>query len=850
MNNIRVLTLLFSILFLQLSLESGKAANLKITSEFQANAFPLVHNKAATAILTDAKDAEVVNIAANAVARDIEQISGVKSPVITSLKKNQPYLVIAGTIGRCAYIDQLIKSKKLDVSKVKGKWETFTITTVNAPMAGVKQALVIAGSDRRGTAYGLFELSRMAGVSPWVWWADVTPAPRKTLFVTPGTFTMGEPSVKYRGIFINDEDWGLNPWAARNMDTDIKDIGPQTYTRVFELMLRLRANTIWPAMHDSTKAFFNYPENPVVADKYAIVMGSTHCDQMLRSNTFEWQKSYEKEYGVKPGEYRYDTNKSEVHRYWDDRVKATRNYESIFTIGMRGVRDGGIVGPPTSEAKIALLDTIIRDQREMFQRYHGRATNVPQIFCPYKEVLTLYRGGLAIPDDVTLVWTDDNFGYIRQLSTPAEQKRSGASGIYYHLSYLGKPHDYTWLSTNSPSLISYEMNKAYHFGANRFWIVNVGDIKPAEMEIQFFLDQAWDVKKWTPENASQYAAYWAEQTFGRKFAPEIASIKNEYYRLAQSGKPEHLGILRFDNKSRQERLDDYARLVEKVEKVKAQLPQRLLNAFFELIEYPVKGCTLMNQKIFYAQMSFEAVATDANQAREFSLKAKNAFEQIKSLTQHYNTGIENGKWNGIINYAPRNLAVYDMPKVAVPDVLSEQERGVHKYDRRYLDTVAVEANILPGLVSVPATSFQNKQEIANERIVAVDGLGLDGKSISRYPFNGISFKKEEWNKAPFVEYAVSLKAGSYDISLKCLPSQAIHAGRSLAMAVSVNNQQPQFVDVNQSRDEKKWKINIMRGYSEETVPVTVNNDGDSTIRIYLLDTGMALSRVDINPSKK
>ncbi len=553
-----------------------------------------------------------------------------------------------------------------------------------------------------------------------------------------------------------------------------------------------------------------------------------------------------KSIGVKPGEYRYDTNRLQVYRYWDDRVKAVRNYESMFTIGMRGVRDGGIVGPPTSEAKIALLDTIIRDQRGMFQRYLGDATQVPQLFIPYKEVLDLYRKGLQVPDDVTLVWTDDNFGYIRQLSTPAEQKRSGASGIYYHLEYLGKPHDYTWLSTNSPSLISYEMTKAYQFGATRFWMVNVGDIKPAEMEIQFFLDHAWNVKKWMPENASQYAAYWAEQTFGKEFAPEIAAIKNEYYRLAQSGKPEHLGILRFDSKSRQQRLDNYARLVENVEEVKARLPQRLLNAFYELIEYPVKGCALMNQKIFYAQMSFDAVATDTNQAREFSLKAKNAFEQIQSLTRYYNTGIENGKWNGMMNYAPRNLSVYDMPKVAVPEVLSEQERGIRKYDRRYLDTVAVAADLTPGIYSFYANSFKNKKEVVNERIITVDGLGLNGNSISRYPFNGISFKKENWDKAPFVEYTLSMKAGSYELSLKSLPSQAIHAGRSLAMAVSVNNQQPQFVDVNQSGSEKKWKINIMRGYSEATVPVNIDKEGESIIRVYLLDTGLALSRIDIN----
>jgi hypothetical protein len=825
--------------------QPANTTNLKIVSEFQPNLFPLVQNHTAAAILSDAEDAEVVGITANAIANDIEQISGTKPAVISALKKNQPYLVIAGTIGHSAYIDQLIKSKKLDVSGVSGKWESFTITTIDAPMTGVKQALVIAGSDRRGTAYGLFEISRMSGVSPWIWWADVTPAPRKALFVTPGTAVSGEPSVKYRGIFINDEDWGLNPWAARTQDKDIKDIGPKTYARVFELMLRLRANTIWPAMHDSTKAFFHYPENPIVADKYAIVMGSTHCDQMLRSNTFEWQKGYEKEYGAKPGEYRYDTNKSEVYRYWDDRVKAVRNYESMFTIGMRGVRDGGIVGPPSKEGKIALLDTIIRDQREMFNKYFGDTTKVPQLFIPYKEVLDLYRRGLKVPDDVTLVWTDDNYGYIRQLSTPAEQKRSGASGIYYHLEYLGKPHDYTWLSTNSPSLISYEMTKAYQFGANRFWMVNVGDIKPAEMEIEFFIDLAWNPSRWTPEKASQYAAYWAEQTFGKEFATEIAAVKSEYYRLAQSGKPEHLGILRFDSKTRQQRLVDYTNLVRLADKVKARLPQRLHNAFFELIEYPVKGAALMNQKIFYAQMSQEVLSTDQNLARDYSVKVRDAFNQIKTLTQYYNAGIEKGKWNGMMSYAPRNLSVYDMPQVAVPEVLSDAEKPTGKYIKAYIISDTVKADFTRGIYSFDADSFTSKQEAESDKIASIDGLGLGGKSVSRYPFTGVSFKKEEWSKAPFVEYAVSLKSGRYEISLKCLPTQAIHSGRSLAMAVSINNQEPQFVDVNQAHDDKKWMLNLLRGYSETTLPINIGKDGKSTVRIYLLDTGLALSRVDI-----
>ncbi|MEI6945594.1 glycosyl hydrolase 115 family protein [Paraflavisolibacter sp. H34] len=839
--------LLLGFLFLTHALPAQKATMgaLTILDKPTAGTFPLAGQNAAPTILVDASDAAVVRIAANALAGDIALVTGTRPKVITDLKQYKGSLVIAGTIGQSPTIDGLIRAKKLDVSKIKGKWETFTLSTINTPLKGVQQALVIAGSDRRGTAYGLFELSRRAGVSPWVWWADVLPQKRKALYVRPGTFSSAEPSVKYRGLFINDEDWGLNPWARKNMDTAIRDMGPKTYAHLFELLLRLRANVIWPAMHDSTKAFWYYPDNPKVADQYAIVIGSTHCDMMLRSNTFEWQKNFEHEYGVQPGTYRYDSNKTQIYKYWEDRVAAAKNYEAMYTVGMRGVRDGTIVGPTTREGKIALTETIIQDQRGLFQRYFGGPTNALQIFCPYKEVLGLYQGRLKVPEDVTLVWTDDNFGYIRQLSTPAEQKRSGASGIYYHLSYLGGPHDYLWLSTTSPALISYEMTKGYQFGANRFWVVNVGDLKPAELETQFFLDLAWNINLWTPEKAHTYARHWAEQTFGKELAAPIAALKSEYYRLAQQGKPEHMGILRFDSASRRERLAAYDRLLEQVEAVKARLPERLKNAFFELVEYPAKGAALMNQKILFAQMSREVPAGDRPLAVDLSQKAKNAFDRIRALTAHYNTGIEGGKWNGIITYKPRNLSVYGMPEVAAPEILEDSLRSPKVYDRRYLDTTSVAAALKPGIVSLPATGFFAKHETKGERIAALTGLGLNGTSISRYPFTGASFTNEEAGKAPYVEYKVSLPAGTYRLSLKCLPTQAIHKGRKLGLAVSVDNGPLQFVNVAHPEEDRVWKANLLRGYSEGTVPLQIRAGDPQILRVYLLDTGLAFSRLDV-----
>ena len=473
----------------------------------ESSIFRIVNNAQSVPILYDKKDAEVVEICAKALAGDIKLITDISPSLETSFKLNINAAIIAGTLGKSKLIDSMVKTGKLSVDTIKGKWESFLIQIVDNPLAGINKALVICGSDPRGTAFGIFELSKRLGISPWVYWADVVPAKRKNLNVAIDKIIMGPPSVKYRGIFLNDEDWGLQPWAARNVDTDIKDIGPHTYARIFELMLRLKANYIWPAMHPCTKAFFYYKGNPKVAKQYDIVLGSSHAEPMLRNNVDEWKNNFKEEYGKQPGPWRYDTNKKEINKYWEDRVKqvADQKIEAIFTIGMRGIHDSGMPGPKTIEGKVDLLNKIIMDQRNMLSKYLEKdQADIPQIFCPYKEVLTLYNAGVKVPDDVTLVWADDNFGYIRQLSRPKEQQRGGGSGVYYHLSYWGTPADYLWLSSTSPSLISYEMSKAYAYGAKRLWVFNVGDIKPAEMDIEFAMDLAWNVNAWPPENAESY----------------------------------------------------------------------------------------------------------------------------------------------------------------------------------------------------------------------------------------------------------------------------------------------------------------------------------------------------------
>ncbi|HEX8414709.1 MAG TPA: glycosyl hydrolase 115 family protein, partial [Sphingomicrobium sp.] len=372
-------------------------------------------------VVTAPGDHEVVQIAAEDLRRDLQRVTAGGSG-------GTP--IWAGTIGRSPAIDQLDASGKLDVTALKGRWESFVIATVERPAPGVPRALVIVGSDRRGTAYGIYELSRAIGVSPWHWWADVTPLRRSGLFVRAGTQRFGPPSVKYRGIFINDEDWGLTPWSATNFEPGTAGMGPKTYAKVFELLLRLKANTLWPAMHKISPAFNTNPDNARLADRFAIVMGSSHAEPMLRNNVGEWTAdSRDYDYGKKP---------DVVRAYWEERVRSNGRFENIYTLGMRGIHDSGMQGANDMPTRRRMLESIFADQRGMISRHVSpRVERVPQVFTPYKEVLDVYRAGLTVPDDVTIMWPDDNFGYIRRFPAATERNRSGGSGIYYHLSYLG-----------------------------------------------------------------------------------------------------------------------------------------------------------------------------------------------------------------------------------------------------------------------------------------------------------------------------------------------------------------------------------------------------------------------------
>ena len=633
----------FAIPFMPVT-ETATATSLAIAAEGQA-----------IPIHFSANDAKVVEITANALRDDIQRVTGLLPSVSTEAPATATAILI-GTIGKSPLIDDLVTAGKIDVSAIQGKWEAYTAAVVENPLPGVTRALVIAGSDRRGTAFGGFALSESIGVSPWHFWGDV-PSPHKSALHISGTHTQPSPGVKYRGIFLNDEDWGLQPWAAETFEPEVGSIGPKTYSTIYELLLRLHANVIWPAMHEfpvQTTPFYLVPGNKQAADDRAIVISTSHHEPMMR-NSHEYNPSV-------LGPYNYWTNRDNIYNFWEERVIETKDSENIYTIGMRGRDDSGMLAPPgTTNAQRAekLQNEIIPDQRKMITDHvNADPSEIPQIFIPYKETLVQYQSGLQLPDDVTIVWPDDNHGYIRQLSNPAERARSGGSGVYYHLSYWGVPSSYLWFCTTPPGMTCSEMMKAWDFDAHKYWLVNVGDIKPMEIGTDFFLRLARNPEAFRNFDQHLYLTQWADRTFGPQHAADIATVITDYYRLNIVKRPEHLsrtntGFSHVKNGDEaSSRLEAFAALTSAAEAIYNQLPANQKPAFYGMVFFQIRAAEQVNRRNIIAERS--RLWQNQNRAATNSLaaEAQAAHNALSAELAFYNEVNADGKWNKMLNPNP------------------------------------------------------------------------------------------------------------------------------------------------------------------------------------------------------
>jgi len=597
----------------------------------ESGAYALVEGKSVVPLLVDDADWPGVRRAAGDLQADFERVSGLKPVLAAKIAPPQKTAVIIGTIGRSSLIDQLIRTGKIDPASITGRWEAFLTQVVEKPMPGVDRALVIAGSDKRGTIYGIYELSAQIGVSPWYWWADVPTARHEAIFVKAVHLVETGPAVKYRGIFLNDEAPALTGWATEKFG----GLNGAFYTKVFELLLRLRGNYLWPAMWNNA---FNEddPANARLADEYGIVMGTSHHEPMIRSQQ-EWKR-----HGS--GAWNYKINGEVLRQFWSDGIRRNRSFESIVTVGMRGDGDE----PMSEEANVALLEGIVADQRAILTRETGRPIEaIPQLWALYKEVQEYYERGMRVPDDVTLLWCDDNWGNIRRLPTQAERARSGGAGVYYHFDYVGGPRSYRWLNTNPLPRVWEQMHLAWQYGADRIWIVNVGDLKPMEVPIEFFLTYGWAPERWPQERVGEYLRLWAGREFGPAHAGEIAELVATYTKFNGSRKPELISPETFSlvNYGEAERVvAGWSDLLVRAERVSAALPQKARDAFFQLVLWPIKASgTVAEMHIAAGRNRLYALQSRASTNR-WGERTRELFHADAALTDAYNETLASGKW--------------------------------------------------------------------------------------------------------------------------------------------------------------------------------------------------------------
>ena len=702
----------------------------------------------------------VVKIALQMFSGDMEQVTGMKA----------------------------VASKKATIRIVQGKGTDDGFRLSVSP----EGQILVEGHNGRGAAYGLLELSRLAGVSPWVWWGDVVPE-RKTRLTLPSDFVLEHtPSVAYRGIFINDEDWSLRRWSADNM-------GPQTYKRLFQLLLRLRANILWPAMHEGTPGFFTVKGNKEMADSFGILIGTSHCEPLLRNNVAEW------DHGSR-GSYNYITNRSQVQQYWKERLQQVKGSEEFFTIGMRGIHDGSMEGVKTKQEKLDGLQQVIDDQRELIRKYYRKdVERVPQVFIPYKEVLEIYESGLRVPDDVTLMWCDDNYGYMTRLSDAEQQQRQGGGGVYYHLSYWGRPHDYLWLTTTQPGLVYSEMRAAYDHNCRRLWIANVHDPKVAAYDLELFLDMAWDIESLTPSPSrkergvvtlEQHLQNWLCMQFGATVGRAIAPSMRELYRLNAIRRPEFMGWTQVELDKKKypggksvptttaftpaeacQRLADFGAIEATVDAYARLVPPSLQDAYFAAVLYPVHASAAMSRKML-----------------SDSVASSRAYDEIQQLTARYNQ-LNGGKWQHLMSSAPRQLPVFGQVRT----------------------TLAADSATADTYVSRNACQWTS----ATAGCQPIGMLGHSGRAVA-IPKGGETVYEFE-----------TLQDGAATLYTAMIPTQPNDKG-DLRYTVQIDNEPAQTISLKEKYRSESWKLNVLRGQALKQTAVSVTK-GRHTLRIKALD---------------
>ncbi|MGB4413549.1 MAG: glycosyl hydrolase 115 family protein [Paludibacter sp.] len=794
----------------------------------ETGAFELVVHAGKFAVLTDINDFSGVNFALKNLFSDFESVSDTKPTLSNSLSVENIKLIV-GTYGKSTYIDQLVKDGKIAKNDLEGKREKFIIQTLENPFEGTDKALVIAGSDMRGTIYGIYELSRQIGVSPWYYWADVPVVKSENLYIKNGKYTAGEPAVRYRGIFLNDEAPALSGWSKATFG----GFNHQFYEKVFELILRLKGNFLWPAMWGS--AFYDDdPENGALADEMGIVIGTSHHEPMGKAHA-EWQK-----YGS--GKWDYSKNENTLKDFWQKGFERQKNYETITTLGMRGDGDE----PMSEDSNIKLLEKIVKDQRSIIKKVSGKKiTETPQVWALYKEVQDYYDKGMRVPDDVTLLLCDDNWGNVRKLPDLNAKPHKGGFGMYYHFDYVGGPRNYKWINVSQVQRIWEQMNLTYSHGVDRIWIVNVGDLKPMEYPISFFLDMAWNPTQFNSQNLVQHTEKWCAEQFGEQYAKASARIINLYTKYNRRVTPELLNDTTYSLKNYNEFetvTNDYRTLALEAFRLYQQIPADAKDAFDQLVLYPVDASSNLYE-MYFAVAKNKALAKENNpEANRWADKVKECYDRDSLLTVHYNTEIAGGKWAHMMDQIHIGYTYWQqppfriMPKVTrVENTVTNQTKQVCVPDNQY--------------ISVEAEHFSRKNETKDIRWEIIPDLGKTLSGVTTFPQNVYPKASD----AVYLEYDLNFETtGEFPLHILVSPTLNFNANKGLRYAVSFDGAEEQIVNINEKydiRQMEKWQANSI---NETITRHKIATTGKHTLRFRALEPGIVLQKimVDLGGLKK
>ncbi|OYU30782.1 MAG: hypothetical protein CFE39_11720 [Comamonadaceae bacterium PBBC2] len=816
--------------------------------------FALIQAGRPATIFVDASADSAVHHVAKSFAKDLERVSGKPVDRFADVRDAKGAVVVIGVLGQSSVVDELVRAGKINVRDIAGQWEAYTQVVVERPFPHIARALVIVGADRRGAVFGTYDIAEKMGVSPWYWFADVPVAKRTNVFITAG-FRHDAPKVKYRGIFINDEAPALTEWAAKQFG----GANSKMYAHVFELLLRLKGNYLWPAMWPPRAFNDDDPQNMVLADAMGVVMGTSHHEPLTRAHD-EWHRNTDK--GVTGGKWDYATNAVNLRSFWRggmERMVSKGNgqsYEAVVTVGMRGDGDEAM----SEDTATQLLETIVTDQRSIIQEVTQKpASETPQIWALYKEVQDYYDHGLKVPDDVTLLFADDNWGQIRRLPT-ADLNRKGGFGVYYHFDYVGGPRNYKWLNTNQIEKTWQQMDLAYARGAKTMSIVNVGDIKPMEFPISFFLKQAWDPESMTPAQLRQYPEEWARTTFGPLKARAIGDLMTRYSKFAARRKPElidansfPLGGLKGDQLDGGEfgkMVSEWRSLERDMRKVKAVLHSNQHSAYLQLIEHPIAALSNLYQMYYAVAWNQQLAASGDTRANTFADQAEAAFRRDSALTDTYHR-TNGGKWDGMMAQTHIGYTNWQQPPTQVMPEVKRIPTGAAVKPivfRSDLSGSKADAS-LAHVVAIEAPHYSRVIHGAGLVWTTIPDLGRTLGSVIALPQGRAATTQQD---AVRLEYDVTVtQAGDLTVRLYLAPTLDTTGKGMLQIGVSIDNGAMQTVtdkllpapNAATLQEQKDWNRAVEDNARVVQATFVDVAAGKHTIKIWRLDDNVILQKV-------